>query len=140
MLTAHKRLVGKTASSLAESVRKVKEAAGCRSRGVRRPFGGCPVSRGTFQFHSFQGSFFSGNHQKPRGNSWFLKRTMVEKNGESTPRLLSGFKGKPAESLPKKEERTQHDAILWVCKLVGGARTDVSARFGCSCNQTFKVY
>ena len=24
--------------------------------------------------HSFQGSFFSGNHQKPRGNSRFLKK------------------------------------------------------------------
>ena len=34
-------------------------------------------SWGTFQFHSFQASFFAGN-------SWFVKRTMVEKNGEST--------------------------------------------------------
>ena len=36
-----------------------------------------------------QGSFFSENHQKPRGNSRWLKRTMVEKNRESTPRSLS---------------------------------------------------
>ena len=34
---------------------------------------------------SFQGSFFSGNHQKSRGNSRCFKRTMVEQNGESTP-------------------------------------------------------
>ena len=36
--------------------------------------------------HSFQGSFFSGNHQNRRGSSRFLKRRLVEKNGESTPR------------------------------------------------------
>ena len=49
-------------------------------------------SRGTFHFHSFQGSFFSGN-QKPRGNSRLLKRTMVEQNGESTriPGVLGGI-------------------------------------------------
>ena len=41
--------------------------------------------------HSFQGPFFSGNHQKPRGNSRFLKRTMVEQNGESPPRLTQIF-------------------------------------------------
>ena len=41
-------------------------------------------SRGTFQIHSFQGSFFSGNHQKPRleTDPVFGKRTMVEKNGQ----------------------------------------------------------
>ena len=37
-------------------------------------------SRVTFQSHSFQRSFFSGNHQKPE--------TMDEKNGESTPRMV----------------------------------------------------
>ena len=50
--------------------------------------------------HFFQGSFFSGNHPNPRGNGWFLKRTMVEKNGESTPRhagpvLLGGPQPSP---------------------------------------------
>ena len=38
--------------------------------------------------HSFQGSFFLENLQKPRENGCFVKRTMVEKNGESTPRKL----------------------------------------------------
>ena len=38
--------------------------------------------RGTFQFHSFQGSFFSGNHPKTQGKQIrFLKRRIVEKNG-----------------------------------------------------------
>ena len=37
--------------------------------------------------HSFQGSFFPENHQSPSGNSWVLKRTMVEKIGESTRSL-----------------------------------------------------
>ena len=31
--------------------------------------------------HSFQASFFSGNHQTPRGNSRFVKRTMAKKWG-----------------------------------------------------------
>ena len=45
--------------------------------------------------HSFQGSFFSGNHQKPTGNSSrFLKKTMVEKNGEATPRVMLTTMGK----------------------------------------------
>ena len=41
---------------------------------------------------SFQASFFSGNHQTPRGNNRFLKRTMVEKNGGSTPRLVASLR------------------------------------------------
>ena len=41
---------------------------------------GRTLSRGTFHVHSFQGSFFSGNHQKSA--SRFLKRTSVEKNEE----------------------------------------------------------
>ena len=44
--------------------------------------------------------FFSGN-QEPRGNSWFLRRTMVEieKNGDLTPRGcdVCGSKGTPKE-------------------------------------------
>ena len=32
--------------------------------------------------------FFPENHHKTKGNSRFLKRTMVEKNGESTPRPM----------------------------------------------------
>ena len=35
---------------------------------------------------SFQGSFFSGNHQTPSRNSWLLKRTMFKQNGESNTR------------------------------------------------------
>ena len=54
------------------------------------------LSRGTFYVHSFQRSesFFSGNHLKTPAwkQIWFLKSTMVEKNGqgpkESTPRLF----------------------------------------------------
>ena len=47
-------------------------------------------SRGTVHFYSFQASFFLRNLQKPRRNSdRFLKRTMVEKNGESTPRTMA---------------------------------------------------
>ena len=33
---------------------------------------------------------FHKNHPQPWGNSWCLTRTMVEKNGESTPRGLDG--------------------------------------------------
>ena len=60
--------------------------AECKNQGPGR--GGTQprrVSRATFHFHSFQGSFFSGNHQE--GKPLVLKRTMVEKNGESTPRV-----------------------------------------------------
>ena len=61
-----------------------------RTQMLSGPWGGggsaFHFSRGVFHFHSFQGSFVSGNHQKPRRNSRFLKRTMVETNGESTPR------------------------------------------------------
>ena len=45
--------------------------------------------------HSFQGSFSLESHQTPGGNGWFLKRTMAEKNGESTPRGWSYFFGGP---------------------------------------------
>ena len=38
--------------------------------------------------HSFQGSFFLENQQKPRGNSGFLENNDAERNGESTPRIL----------------------------------------------------
>ena len=31
------------------------------------------------------------NHQETGGNSWFLKRTMAEKNGESTPRGMGAL-------------------------------------------------
>ena len=42
--------------------------------------------------HSFQTSFFQESHPKPWGNSWFLKRRMVEKNGKgkNTPRMCLG--------------------------------------------------
>ena len=36
--------------------------------------------------HSFQGSFCSGNRQTPSKTAGFLKRPLVEKNGEPTPR------------------------------------------------------
>ena len=39
----------------------------------------CLSSRGTFHFHCFQGSFFSGNHEKPRGNSRFLKERWLKR-------------------------------------------------------------
>ena len=42
--------------------------------GLARP-SGPHASRGV---HSFQESFFLDNRQKPWGNGWFLKRTMVE--------------------------------------------------------------
>ena len=43
-------------------------------------------SRATFLPHSFQGSFFSGNHQKPRETAvFFVKRTRIEKNGTWNP-------------------------------------------------------
>ena len=47
--------------------------------------------------------FFSGNNQNHRRNIWFVKRTMLEKNGkESTPRTLShlwlGFSSKLKDS------------------------------------------
>ena len=44
-------------------------------------------SRGHFHFHSFQGSFFAENPQNPRANSWCFE-TMIENNGESTPRIV----------------------------------------------------
>ena len=44
--------------------------------------------QGTLNILGDTSTFFSGNHQKPRGNSRFLKGTMVEKNGESTPKIL----------------------------------------------------
>ena len=43
-----------------------------------------PVSLGVAPPRSFQ-SFFLENHQKPWGKDWFLKRTMVEKNGGNQP-------------------------------------------------------
>ena len=46
------------------------------------------ASRGTFLILSRNPSFL-GNHQNPRGNSRVLKRTMAEKNGESSPRKTS---------------------------------------------------
>ena len=46
--------------------------------GVASPFPGIRIS-------------FSSNHQKPWGSSWCLKRTIVEKNGESTPRYMVLF-------------------------------------------------
>ena len=52
--------------------------------------------------HSFQESFFSGNHQTPRGNKRFLKRTMVEKNGESTPSIH--FPTVPSKPLAKRHK------------------------------------
>ena len=45
------------------------------------------ITLGVTYVHSFQGSFLLENHQKPWRNSWCLKRTMAEKNGESTPRI-----------------------------------------------------
>ena len=49
---------------------------------MRPNYAYCQNCRGTFP------SLFLENLRKPRENSWFLKRTMVGKNGESTPRLI----------------------------------------------------
>ena len=43
---------------------------------------------------------FSGNHQKPRGNSQLLRRTMVKKNGESTPRNIKSSPEKRCQYPP----------------------------------------
>ena len=50
----------------------------------------CPWSTRDSRYlpHSFQGSFFPGNHQKPEETGGLSKRTMVDKNGESTPREM----------------------------------------------------
>ena len=47
-------------------------------------------SRGTYLAHSFQGSFFLDNLQKPEENRWFSNRTTVEKNknGQTTVRNI----------------------------------------------------
>ena len=46
---------------------------------------------------------FPESHQNPRGNSWFLKRTTVEKNGESTPRSMStGWTSTPGRRKTQK--------------------------------------
>ena len=83
-----------------------QEAALCWSAMVRRTGGEacCGQSRGTFSI-LFQGSFFSENHQQPWGNSRFLKRTMVEKNGESTPRVK---RVSSCSRQPKTEEASIH--------------------------------
>ena len=47
----------------------------------------CRTSRGSFPILSRDPSFQKAT-KKPWGNSWLLKRTMVEKKGESTPRVL----------------------------------------------------
>ena len=44
-------------------------------------------SRGRLQFHSFLASLSLKSHPIVWGNSRFLKRRMVEKNGESTARM-----------------------------------------------------
>ena len=48
-------------------------------------------SRGTFQPFFPGMPSFSKRTPKPLGNSWFLKRTMFEKNGESTPGVVFGY-------------------------------------------------
>ena len=58
-----------------------------------------------YLLHSFQGSFFLENLRKPTENGWFLKRTMVEKNGESTPRKPSPQRVTFAPSLKIRTSR-----------------------------------
>ena len=47
------------------------------------------ASRGHFHFHSFQGSFFPENLQKPRENAWFLEKNdgLNRMEEESTARV-----------------------------------------------------
>ena len=63
-----------------------------------------------------------GNHQKPKGNSWLLKRTTVEKNGKGRIPAVDGrnptppkkaWNDNPAELLPRGHlSRRQAFALL----------------------------
>ena len=55
---------------------------------------GNPFSRGTFPSLS-RDPFFLEHLQKPTKNGRLLERTMVEKNGESAPRLLAFLNALP---------------------------------------------
>ena len=57
------------------------------------------LSRGTFQFHSFQGSFFSGNHQKPRETAGSCKERCLKSMGNH-PREPCQFRGPPKRDRP----------------------------------------
>ena len=67
-----------------DDITTMKARPGCEGCGPQNGwlvFWSCPFSRDTFHVHSFQGSFFLANLRKPKEDGWFLKRTMVEKNG-----------------------------------------------------------
>ena len=61
--------------------------------------------------HSFQGSFFSGNHQTPSRNRRFLKRTMVKQNGEATPRM-SVVLSRPQISKPASADPINRNTLF----------------------------
>ena len=57
---------------------------------------GSSLEKQVFQgvpFPFFPGILLSRNLQRPKENGWLLKRTMVEKNGESAPRVIGTFVG-----------------------------------------------
>ena len=65
--------------------------------------------------HSFQGSFFLENLRKPRDNGQLLERTMVGKNGESTPRAL--------RELDHGASRAELAGILSLCENIGALQS-----------------
>ena len=87
---------GKALTGISSVHNYVKPGINSQPRGATG-FTGCMVpkpkqhtfyhcSRGTFPVRSRH--LFSGKPPNTLGNSWLLKRTMVEKNGESTPRIV----------------------------------------------------
>ena len=65
-----------------------------------------------------QGSFFLENLRKPRGNVWFLKRTMVKNNGESTPRMMVPL-GRDSKTCGMWTGREKDDQTLANWSLLG---------------------
>ena len=78
---------------------------------------------GTFRFfvpHSFQASFFSGNHQNPGETvPVFEKRTMVAKNGWDQPLDLWLWKGSHKENQPVGGSHEKTHFHLDFCQLMG---------------------
>ena len=87
--------------------------------------------------------FFPTNRQTPRGNGWFLERTMDEKNGTSTPRILrmshQNFVEHPRPFLYQSglipQEPRRHPPALWPREtenrhLEGATKKQPSKAFG----------
>ena len=101
-------------------------AAGARDRmersSMKNQMGGSSVRVPQNSRESFQ-PFFPGSEsfhetiQKPKGNSWFLKRTLVENNGESNPRKMPGIPP-PSLANPQKGVPTPKKihARMLLCK------------------------